>query len=821
MSDFLLHVTSDKSNTLYQRPPSGDKAWSKLHPDVENPQDHVLLFPQANKILCYNVYHTKVRRALILSSARKRRKIRPGRLVLFMALLFTMICGTAVLGLVAVSVKDMPAWSESELLSSNSTLIYDKDEKIVAKVGIENRVPITLSEIPRNIQEVFLAAEDNRFYQHNGIDFRGIIRALWVDITSGDMRQGASTITQQLVRLSFLTPDKKLKRKIQEVILAVQVERHYSKEEILEMYLNKIYFGEGAYGIQSAAQTYFDKTVPQLTVADAALLASILRAPSVYSPYKQEQTAQNRRNTILSQMEEYGYISSTEASSAKSEPLNIKEGSPAGRQYPYPYFVDYVTEQLIEKYGPEKVYKQGLKVYTTLDTGIQANAEKVMADDRNFPPANTKQKPQGAVVVLDPQNGQIRALVGGREHTNKLGWNRATREPGRQTGSSFKPIIAYAPAIELRNMGPASVIDDIPVKYGNYEPHNDSRSYRGLITLRTAITYSVNTVAVKLLVDHVTIPEAISFARKLGININSKSVGASLALGAEEVTPLQMAAAYGAFANQGIYSKPTAILRIEEPDGTLLEEYTPVQHQAMKPTTAYLISDMLKSAVQSGTGTRAKIDGHYVAGKTGTSDQGKDIWFAGFTRDLVGVVWIGFDDPIPMSRSYGGIYPAPIWRQIIGDALKGKPSKDFTRPSGIISHTVDSKSGLLPGPNTPQKDLVTDLFASGTVPTRTDDTHQLVEVCATSGLLPTEYCPDRVFRTFIKLPYTVPEYVADYNERAPTDFCSIHTPGGGGQILPPGQQQDTATPQDIPWNIPDATTPDGEQAEQAEQNNNR
>ncbi|GBF32782.1 multimodular transpeptidase-transglycosylase [Desulfocucumis palustris] len=722
---------------------------------------------------------------------------------MFIILLFTFICGAAALGLLAVSVKDLPAWDESGLLSSNSTLIYDKDNKLITKVGIENRVPISLSDIPENVQEAFLAAEDRRFYQHFGVDLQGIIRAVFVDLTKGGLHQGASTITQQLIRMSFLTPDKTIKRKIQEIILAVQVERHYSKEEILEMYLNKIYFGEGAYGIQSAAQTYFDKGVSDLTVADAALLASIVRAPSIYSPYRDEKTALNRRDTIISQMAEYGFISPQEASGAESEPINIKEGSPAGRQYPYPYFVDYVTEQLIEKYGPEKVYKQGLKVYTTIDPEIQENAEKIMANDRNFPPAIGNEKPQGAAVVLDPRNGEIRALVGGRQHTNKLGWNRATREPGRQPGSSFKPIIAYAPAIELKGMGPASVIDDAPVKYGNYEPHNDSRSYRGLITLRTAITYSVNIAAVKLLVDHVTIPEAINFAHRLNIDIDRNSVGASLALGTEEITPLKLAAAYAAFANQGIYTEPTAILKVEEPDGTVLEEHTPKQKQVMKPTTAYLITDMLKSAVQSGTGTGAKIS-RPAAGKTGTTDQGKDIWFAGYTHELVGVVWIGFDDPKPMPRSYGGVYPAPIWRQIIGKALEGKPVSNFERPPGIVSAKVDSKSGLLPGPNTPPEHMVTDLFASGTVPTKMDDTHVPVEVCATSGKLPTEYCPDRVIRTMIKLQYNVPDNVADYNERMPTDFCTIHSPGAGGQILPPDSQ--TVKPnQEIPWNIPGQT----------------
>lgn len=737
-----------------------------------------------------------------MGGKRKRRKLRPGRFVLFIFLLLTLMGGGAALGLVAISIKDLPALSEGALLSSNSTLIYDKDNKLVAKVGIENRVPISLTEIPEQVQNAFLASEDRRFFEHHGVDLRGILRAAYIDLTGGGRHQGASTITQQLVRLSVLTPEKTFKRKIQEAILAIKVERQYSKEEILEMYLNKVYFGEGAYGIESAAQTYFAKTVAELTISDAALLVSLVKAPSLYSPYRDESGARERRNIILGQMAEYGYISRGEAAAAQSEPLNIKEGSPAGRQYPYPYFIDYVTEQLIEKYGPEKVYKQGLKVYTTLDPKIQSIAEKVMANDRNFPPSGGKEKPQGAVVVLDPKNGQIRALVGGREHTNKLGWNRATRKPGRQPGSAFKPIAAYGPAIELKGMGTASVVDDAPVKYGNYEPHNDNRSYRGLITLKTALTYSVNVVAVKLLMDHVTIPEAISFAGRLGIKINPNTVGASMALGTEEVTPLQLAGAYAAFANHGVYTEPSAILKVQELDGTLLDEYTPAQRQAMKPATAYMVTDMLKSAVQSGTGTGAAI-GRPAAGKTGTTDQGKDIWFAGYTPELVGVVWIGHDDPKPMPRSYGGTYPAPIWRQIIGQALEGKPVKNFTRPPGVVSATVDSKSGLRPGPNTPPNHLATGLFAEGTVPGKEDDTHVLMEVCATSGQLPGQYCPDRVIRTLIKLPYNVPKSVADYSERVPTEFCTVHSPGSGGQILPPDAQNQTGgTGETVPGGIP-------------------
>ncbi|MCL4440192.1 MAG: penicillin-binding transpeptidase domain-containing protein, partial [Firmicutes bacterium] len=463
-------------------------------------------------------------------------------------------------------------------------------------------------------------------------------------------------------------------------------------------------------------------------------------------------------------MVDYGYISTAERDKALNEEIKITK---APTRYPYPYFVDYVTEDLIKKYGEEQVYNSGLKVYTTLDPKIQTIAENVMADNSNFPPSKKNEKPQGAVVVLDPSNGQLRAIVGGREHTSRLGWNRATRKPGRQPGSSFKPIIDYGPAIELLGMGPASVVDDSPVQYDSYQPTNSSKKYMGLITLRKALTNSINVVAVKLLVDHVTIPKAIEFASGLGFQIDSRSVGASMALGTEEVTPLQMAGAYGAIANNGVFNDPVTILKVESADGTILEEYRPRPRQVMKATTAYLLTDMLKSVIQEGTGRNAGF-GRPAAGKTGTTDEGKDIWFAGITPELAGVVWMGYDNPTPMFDAYGGDFPAKMWRKIMSESLKDTPARNFHRPLGIVSDTVDSKSGLLPGPNTPSDQQVTDLFAEGTVPTEVDNTRVLVEICATSGLLPNSYCPDRVIRNLIKVPYEVPEYVADYQQRAPT-----------------------------------------------------
>ncbi|MFZ5649485.1 MAG: transglycosylase domain-containing protein [Bacillota bacterium] len=721
------------------------------------------------------------------NSGRKKR-LRPGRLFLLVGFLCVTILGVSAIGLLAVSIKDIPTWNSEALLSSNSTLIYDKDKKLMAKVGVENRVPVSVNDVPEFVQQAFLAAEDHRFYQHRGIDFIGIARAIFRDITGGGKHQGASTITQQLVKLSFLTPEKTFKRKIQEIILAVQVEHYYSKKEILEMYLNKIYFGQGAYGIQAAAQTYFKKDAKNLSLAEATLLAGLPKSPNYYDPLAPKDTPEGqphqgklRQELILDLMVQYGFISQSMANEAEKEPIKITK-SPS--RYPYPYFVDYVTELLINKYGEEQVYNAGMRVYTTMDPNIQTVAENVMSDDKNYPAPRKNQKPQGAAVVMDPSNGHVRAIVGGREHTSRLGWNRATREPGRQPGSTFKPIIDYGPAVEFAGLGPATVLDDVPTKFGNYEPPNFDKQHSGLITLRRALVNSVNVVAVKLLVDHVTIPMAMEFASRLGFEIDGRSAGASLALGTEEVTPLQMAGAYGAFANNGIYNPPVVILKVESADGTVLEEHKPKPKQAMKPTTAFLVADMMKSVTQEGTGTNAHF-GRPAAGKTGTTDDGKDIWFVGFTPDLVGIVWIGFDNPTPMPEAFGGGLPAKIWRKIMSEAHRSIPARDFQRPPGIVSATVDSKSGLLPGPNTPPEHQVTDYFVEGTVPTAVDNLHVMAEICATTGQLPNKYCPDKVIRNLVKLPYSVPETVGDYRDRVPTQECTIHGPGG--ILIPPAQ----------------------------------
>lgn len=713
---------------------------------------------------------------------RRKRKLNSRRLFFLTFCLAFLCIGFIGCGLVYSSARNIPKLTPSSLESAVQTMIYDKNGNLVTQIGTKNSVPIDIDDVPDNVKNAFLAIEDPSFYQHYGFSLRGIARAAWKNLGSGSIKEGGSTITQQLVKVSFLTDEQSFKRKIQELILALQIERQYTKDEILEMYLNNTYLGEGAYGVQAAAQVYFGKDIKKgLELEEAALLGGLPQAPSAYSPYLNPKAALSRRNAVLDSMAKHNFVSKSEAETAKAAELSIDTKTPAERQYPYPYFLDYLTDELIDKYGETEVFKGGLKVYTTLDQNVQQIAEAAMASNSNFPSsatdANNQLQPQGAVVVLDPHTGHVRALVGGREHTQMRQWNRAIQTT-RQPGSAFKPIAAYGPAIEYKGMGPASVVDDIPVNYGPYEPRNNDGRFRGLITLRTALTQSVNIVAVKLLMDEVGIDGAVKFASGLGISLDPQSHGASMALGGlyHGVTPLQMAGAYGAFANQGVYIEPTIITRVENADGIIREQSHPKEHTAMKASTAYLITNMLRSVVQSGTGTGAQI-GRPAAGKTGTTDDGKDIWFVGYTPELVAAVWIGYDNPTAMPQAYGGTYPARIWREIMSNALSDVAVKDFTRPDGLVAAEVDSKSGLLPGPNTPSDSVITDLFAAGTVPEESDNIHVLVEICAASGLLPSTQCPDRVVKSLIQLTYSVPASVEDYELRVPEEICTVHSSG--------------------------------------------
>ncbi len=708
------------------------------------------------------------------SMRRTVRKINYVRLAVVVAVFAFLICTGSVLGLIAYSLKDMPAWDPTALELNLPSLIYDKDGNEATRIYVENRQPVRFDEVPEIVTGAFLAIEDVRFWDHKGLDLKRIIGALLADIKAGKAAQGASTITQQLVKRAFLSPEKTLSRKIQEAYLAVQLERKFTKEEIFEMYLNQIYFGEGAYGIESAAQVYFGKPMKKLELHEAALLAGLPKAPNTYNPFKNPDAARKRRNVVLEAMAKNEFITREQSESAKAKDITLTgAGARENQTYKFPYFVDHVTDILLAKYGEDKVYKGGLQVYTTLDPKIQTYAEEALANPKNFPKSSEDEngviQPQAAAVVLDPHTGHIKAIVGGRDHKQKRQFNRAT-DAMRQPGSAFKPIIAYGPAIE-KGKAPATVVDDSPTKFGSREFKNYDGKFHGLVTYRTALLNSYNIPAVKVL-QETGVSKALSFARKLGITTlvsssdnpkrNDENLSSALGGLTKGVIPLELAGAYGSFANEGVYVEPIAILEVRDRNGNIIDRFKPKKTIAMKKTTAYLMTSMLQSGVTSGTGKNASLGSRPVAGKTGTTSDYKDAWFAGYTPELVTVVWIGHDDPKPMYKVTGGSYPARIWRQIMSKALKDAPVKDFVQPEGIVSATVCSKSGNTPSDICPQEDLVTDIFAKGTVPSDVCDIHVLVEVCTESNQLPTVNCPEKTTRAFVK-------------GREPTEPCTVHS----------------------------------------------
>uniref|UniRef100_UPI0040255BB0 transglycosylase domain-containing protein n=1 Tax=Megasphaera micronuciformis TaxID=187326 RepID=UPI0040255BB0 len=567
-----------------------------------------------------------------------------------------------------------------------SSQVFDSQGKLITTLhSDQNRLPIDINKVPKNLQNAFIAAEDNRFYDHIGVDPIGILRAVVTNLTNRGIAQGGSTITQQLAKNAFLSQDQTLKRKIQEAILALELERKYSKKEILEMYMNQIYFGRGAYGIQTAAHTYFGKDVGDLTLAECAMIAGLPKSPNYYSSSVNEATA--RKNVVVGQMEKYGYITPSQAEEAKKSSLDIKQKSTSNTTDETAYFIDYVTQEIAQKYGDDALYKDGLKIYTTLDTDKQHAAVQAM---HHLPETHTDDQgltqPQGAIISIDPKTGHILAMVGGRGQDS---FNRASMAV-RQPGSAFKPFV-YMTAME-HDMTPDTIMEDKKVEYGGWSPHNADNGYQGRMPLWKALALSVNTVAVQL-ADKVGPSNVIANAKKLGITTlvedgspNDDNL-ASAALGGltKGVTPLEMAAAYGAFANKGVYIKPIAIVKILDRNGNVLEDNSSdVQKtQVMSEKTAYEMTSMLEGVITRGTGTAASI-GRPAAGKTGTTDDNHDAWFIGYTPDIVTAVWVGDDTGSQsLGEIYGGTVPAQIWHDYMASAVSGTSADDFDVPAGM------------------------------------------------------------------------------------------------------------------------------------------
>jgi len=615
--------------------------------------------------------------------------------------------------------------------------IYDKDGGYVTTlVGRENRTVIRLSSLPEHVVDAFLAAEDLRFYKHPGFDVVRIAGAVMSNLRSGGYAQGASTITQQLVKLSHLSSQKTIARKLEEVWLAMQMERMYEKDEILEMYLNFIYFGQGAYGVQAAAQVTFGVDAAQLSPAQAASLAAAIKAPSVYSIQAAPENNRQRREYILSVMQEEGMLTQAQYDQALSEELSPIASAAA--QTEYGWFVDAVLEEaeLQLDVSAEVLLAGGYRIDTTLDPAMQTVLDKQFTDKSVFPSnASDGTMVQSAAACVENETGAVRAIVGGREYLTRRGLNRAT-QLRRQPGSALKPLVAYAPAIQSAGWTCASVILDEPTSFGSYKPRNAGNAYYGHVTLRTALKNSLNIPAIKLL-QSIGVERGRQYLQSVGIELDERDSNLSLALGSMTygASPVQMAAAYSPFANGGVFHAPYFIERITDRSGVVVYEHQDSGSRVLSEQSAYLMTHMLKTVTASGTGSRLSAAGTPVAGKTGTVNMtgggNRDAWMCAYTPALSVAVWMGFDEPDSSHRLAnsvsGGTNPASLARNFLRAWYADKKKPDFTQPGGIVSATIDKKAiewkgePMLATSLTPSSYRVSEVFAEGTQPTRKSD----------------------------------------------------------------------------------------------------
>lgn len=640
----------------------------------------------------------------------------------------------AVLGFVlfmAAQLWDLDAWQDFDpaniLGAQQSLILYDGENGEILRLhDKEDRVSIPLSDVPDLVQKAFISAEDARFYEHPGVDVIRIVGAAWADIKAGGYVQGASTISQQLIKLSHLTADKTISRKLEEAVLACQMETRYSKDEILEMYLNYVYFGGGYYGIEAAALGYFGVHAKDLSVAQGAMLAGILKSPSNYAPHLDFEASLARRDTVLSLMAEYGYLDDQGLADAKGETMVILHDGTAseeGRNY----YVDAALQDAMEilQIDSETLLSGGYRIYTAMDSAIQNQCEAIFQQDDLFPG-----DAQGAIVVQEAGTGLIRAMVGGRgAYDTAMAFNRAT-DIRRQPGSVIKPVIAYAPALEGYGYTAATMLLDEPTTFAEYSPRNFGNKYYGWVTLREAVTRSLNVPAVKVLSD-IGVSAGKAFAQSCGIPFDPQDTSLTLALGGFTygVSPLQIAGAYAAFASQGIYNTPTCIQRITDSTGKELYVYEPENRRVMSEQNAYILTSMLQSAIQEGTGHRLKDLDIPLAGKTGTVGEGegnRDAWMACYSADYAAAVWIGYDtsqDGALPQDATGGKYPALILEQLFQGLYQDRAPKEFSMPSGVNAYKLDKRTlemfhePVLATALTPSSAIQTEVFVEGTQPT--------------------------------------------------------------------------------------------------------
>lgn len=678
-------------------------------------------------------------------------------------ILLLAVTAAAVLFLLCGAVKTlgMDRWVDFDVYRitgcDRTSIIYDGQSDVVTRLhGVQDRTWVSISELQPSTVYAFISAEDARFFEHEGVDVIRIAGAIVADIKAGSYVQGASTISQQLIKLSHLTSEKTISRKAEEAALAYEMERQYSKEDILEMYLNYVYFGGGYYGIEAAAEGYFGVHASDLTLDQSAMLAGILKSPSGYAPHINYAASINRRNNILRLMRDYGYITDDEkkqASAGRPTILHDKNEEYSG------YYTDAVTKSAAALMGitVDELIRGGYSIYSAMDSDIQHYCEEMFKNGELFPAEDS----EAAIVVLEPSTGMVVAMVGGRSYTGGISFNRAT-DIRRQPGSVIKPVIAYAPAFEYLNYTAADMILDEETTFADYTPSNYGNKYYGWVTVREAVTKSLNVPAVKTL-SAVGVYRAKDFAKRCGIEFDDKDDSLALALGGFTygVSPLQIAGAYSCFASGGIYNTPTLIKKITDRNGLTVYEYRQDSRRVMSEANAYILTSMLKSVVTEGTGHRLNTLDIPIAGKTGTvglANGNRDAWMAGYTPEYTAVVWQGYDSDrlglLPSSAT-GGTYPALMLYGLFNHIYPDGRSGDFEKPESVKQYSIDAKTlkkqhkAVLANAMTPQSSRVTEYFTEETAPEDVSgywavpgSAQNLLAVREEGGVMVSFDCPD-------------------------------------------------------------------------------
>jgi penicillin-binding protein 1A len=783
------------------------------------------------------------------SNSRKKKKTTSNKTtnilkkIILVLLIVVLVGGFIGLGTAYAWIRSAKPLNIDELFTLNqTTYIVDTKDNIIDKLHAnENRTIVTLDKIPKQLQDAFIAIEDKRFYSHFGVDIYRVFGAARVNLQTGKYSQGFSSITQQLIKKVYLTDKKDIKRKVVEVYYAIQLERRFTKDQILEAYLNTIPLGHNVAGVKEAALYYYGKDLEQLTLAENAMLAGVTNNPSLYSPYRHFDNATKRKELILDQMLEQGKISKDEYDQAVSEEVKL---SKIESEVETSYFADMVIHDVLEVienelgYSEEeaqiKLFNGGLKIVATIDTDIQNAVEASFKNDSMFPKskedANGNIQPEAAAIVIDHTTGQVKAVMGGRSEKVRRGLNRATQSL-RQPGSTIKPLAVYAPALD-NGYTIASVIDDAPVAYGKYSPDNYSGKFTGLTTVREAIQHSLNVVAVKIVQD-IGLSRSADYLKRFGLtsivtegNTNDMGLG-SMALGGltKGVKPMEMAAAYAVFPNKGVYNKPISFTKIYDKDGNLIYENKPKKERVISEQVAYLMVDIMQGVVHGGTGGNAALSNMPVGGKTGTTTNNLDAWFVGYTPYYTTAVWMGHDEPKNLHFT-GGNYPAMLWKNIMTNIHKDLPTKSFEMPSGLTAVAICSESGKRPSElcalDPRGSTIRTETFIKGTEPAVEDvcDIHVVRDIDISTGKLATPYCPSSLVQSkvFIQriepfIPSATGKVPEDSIYEAPKDSCLLHSspitpvdptipvePGDTDPVVPDG----TGT---IPDDPRDPTTP--------------